>query len=372
MKNLTFAVLLAACVAVFLVAQEVSDTSALSVENMSNISLLNVREYSSQFLNGNGSAMSSKYLRAAPSEDRAVLRSIGGDLELIDIPLEIALLSMCAGVVDIRPARAVEMLPANDPKLADLKLGAATYMDMQMARFSGKDSAPYVAVLKFVTDRKNVSEADIKRFMAQGIAAEVDAQFNKVSFLLNTQYNATLTRNTSNQYILSYEGYFSGTKSTKTLPPANSLETLSREMLNGANKNDFNQACVDQIRAQAALIPAVSQAGKTGAAEPKALLIYGLTAFYTASTAAERTNALKIVEGVYITRLYPMEYNGPQEKAKAAAAETAIYATLDALNPELLSRVGSEINTLRAALQSSNRELENIVNQAERSLAAYR
>jgi hypothetical protein len=51
-----------------------------------------------------------------------------------------------------------------------------------------------------------------------------------------------------------------------------------------------------------------------------------------------------------------------------AITHNAIYATLNALNPGLLNRVSSEINVLRAALQSNRPMLENIVNQAERSL----
>jgi hypothetical protein len=294
---------------------------------------------------------------------------LGGSQTLVDTPLEIALLSYSAGVVDVRPAKAVEMLPASNPRLADLKLGAATYMEMQMARFSGKDPAPYAAALKFITDRGKVSEADIKRFMAQGIAAEVDAQFNRVVFAIrdtavNKTYNAVLARNAQNQYVLSYERPSVENDDKELTAPI--LQTLLDAMRR--NTADFSQTSIDQVRAQAALIPAVSQAGKTGTAEPRALLTYGLTAFYTANTDAEKANALKIIEGIYVTRLYPMEYKGPQEREKAIAAEDAIYAVLRTFSPELLGRVSSEINALLAALQSNRPELENIVNQAEKSL----
>jgi hypothetical protein len=120
-------------------------------------------------------------------------------------------------------------------------------------------------MITFISDRGNVSRAEIDAYYRQGIAAliteVVDAEFNKIEFGLDKTaqiyYNVVLTRNAQNQYILSYEGYFNGVISTKTLPPANSLDALSREMLNGVNKNDFNQACVNEVRAQAALIPAV-------------------------------------------------------------------------------------------------------------------
>jgi hypothetical protein len=53
--------------------------------------------------------------------------------------LEIALLSTCAGVVDIRPVEAVNML--GNAKQADLKLGAAVYQEMQVLRFLGDTAA---------------------------------------------------------------------------------------------------------------------------------------------------------------------------------------------------------------------------------------
>ncbi|MDR1113793.1 MAG: hypothetical protein LBL50_01730 [Candidatus Margulisbacteria bacterium] len=222
---------------------------------MSNIGLLNVHQYSSYFLDRDKKLDLDYELAVEDNDYYDNVAKFGGSQTLVDTPLEIALLSYSAGVVDIRPAKAVEMLPANNPKLADLKLGAATYMEMQMARFSGKDAAPYAAALKFITDRSQVSEADIRKFMAQGIAAEVDAQFNKVSFLLRGgtrgSYNAVLTRNTNNQYILSYED---ANDVVNTLPPANSLEALSSAM---RNSGDFSQSAIDAVREQAALIPAV-------------------------------------------------------------------------------------------------------------------
>jgi hypothetical protein len=77
------------------------------------------------------------------------------------------------------------MLPAGDPALIDLQLGRAAYMDMQMAKFLGGDSAPHAAALQFITGRGRVTEADIKDFVRQGIAAVVDAEFNKTIFLMD-------------------------------------------------------------------------------------------------------------------------------------------------------------------------------------------
>jgi hypothetical protein len=171
MKTLGFGAALCTVLVLSLGAQEGSGGSAST--------MLNVNNYSKLFLNGNGSAVSSKYLRVASSEDKTRLRGLGGDFDVIDTPLEIALLSTCTGVMDIRPPEAMAILPANDPKQSDLKLGTAVYMDMQVARFTGGDPAPYAAALKFITDRGNVSEAEIKVFMRDGIRSAVEAEFSK-------------------------------------------------------------------------------------------------------------------------------------------------------------------------------------------------
>jgi hypothetical protein len=71
-------------------------------------------------------------------------------------PLEIALLSTCAGVVDVRPVEAKNILPVNDLRTVDLKLGAVAYMDMQVAKFLGGDLSPHMAALKFITDRDSI------------------------------------------------------------------------------------------------------------------------------------------------------------------------------------------------------------------------
>jgi hypothetical protein len=171
MKNLAFAVLLAACVAVSLAAQEASD-----------VGLLNTRVYGGYFGFRNGEINpDNDYILSAPRSERVnVWSNIGGKDRTVDTPLELALFSYyAASRIDIRPVEAKDILPANNPKLADLKLGAATYMEMQMARFTGQDAAPYAAALKFITDRGNVSEADVKKFMRDGIRSALTAEMSK-------------------------------------------------------------------------------------------------------------------------------------------------------------------------------------------------
>jgi hypothetical protein len=261
------------------------------------------------------------------------------------------------------------MLPAGDPALIDLQLGRAAYMDMQTAKFLGGGSAPHAAALKFITGRGRVTEADIQGFVRQGIAAAVDAEFGKVSFLLENSrtnpvkdHKAVLTYNQQNgEYTLSYEGAYTTNGHQEITKPT--LDALLIEM--GRRRTDFDQTGINQARAQAALIPAVSQAGKTGNVDVNVLVTYGLTSFFTARTRQEMTEALKIIESIFVVRLYPLEYSGQQEKDKAIATEGAIYDTLSKLNPELHGIVLREVNSLLLALQSNKPALENVLNRAE-------
>jgi hypothetical protein len=117
MPKRRIAALLAAFAVVSLVAQEVTDTSALT--------MLNVGSYSKLFLNGNG-LLSRTYTRAVSQiEEYNRVASLNGNDATIDTPLEIALLSTCTGVVDVRPVEADAILPANNPRLSGLKLGSA-------------------------------------------------------------------------------------------------------------------------------------------------------------------------------------------------------------------------------------------------------
>ncbi|GBR76551.1 hypothetical protein NO2_1084 [Candidatus Termititenax persephonae] len=350
---------------------------------MGDIGLLNVRGYvatlgyAKKEINEGVLNCANDYAMAVFDEDEDIYTRVagfGGDVDLIDTSTEAAVATYYSlNVRNIRPPEAVAML-GSDSKTASLQLGAAAYMDMQAARFLGSDPAPHAAALKFITDRGNVSEADIKKFMAQGIAAAVDAEFGKVSFLLRNSktnpvidHNAVLTYSPNQGYTLIYEGAY--TTNGHQEITASTLDALLAEM--GRRKTDFDQTGIDQVRAEAALIPAVSQSGKTGKVEPRTLVAHGLTAFYTARTRQEMTEALKIIEGICVIRLYPLKYSGQQEKDKAIETEHAIYAALGALNLELSDIVLRETNSLILALQSNKLALENVLNRVERDLISY-
>ena len=181
----------------------------------------------------------------------------------IDNELKWALASYYSpAIIDLRPPEADAILPKNNPKLSDQKLGAAVYQELQILRFLADTAAVnrHETVLKFITDRGNATRAEIEQFYRDNvralIAAAVDEEFNKVSFSLYA-HNAVLIRNPQNgQYTLSYGGVNTNNE-TRTVT-ANSLELLISEMQNGANRADFRTDDINTVRARAALIPAVA------------------------------------------------------------------------------------------------------------------
>ena len=232
-----------------------------------------------------------RYLNPASDDDFYRFSVLAGDTEDIDTDLEFALLSYYSPpVIQIRPAEADAMLPANNPKQADLKLGAAVFQEIQILRFLGNTAAVgrHEGMLKFITDRGNATRAEVETFYRSGIrgliSATVDEEFNRIDFMVDinpqTSYTCLLTRSASDQYVLSYESYFgTNTKSKKELT-ATSLEALASAMRN--NSADFSSASVDTVRAQAALIPAVVYADwkARGLGDGMALIKETLTNFY--------------------------------------------------------------------------------------------
>jgi hypothetical protein len=103
-------------------------------------------------------------------------------------------------------------------------------------------------------------------------------------------YNAVLTRNANNQYVLSYED---ANDVVNTLPPANSLDALSSAM---RNSGDFSQSAIDAVRAQAALMPAVVF-DKTGTTDSiLGTISTSATNFYVSPTAAN----YNVVKDIYV------------------------------------------------------------------------
>jgi len=109
---------------------------------------------------------------------------VGGELDLVDTPLEFALLSYYSQpVLNIRPPEANAILPANNPKLADTKLGAAVFQELQVLRFLGDTAAVnrHEEVLRFITGRGNVTRAEVEAFYRNNIGALISPTYDRIA-----------------------------------------------------------------------------------------------------------------------------------------------------------------------------------------------
>ena len=284
-----------------------------------------------------------RYGRAIDDDDWNRFSALGGRLDEIDTGLEAILaLYYSAGVTAIQPIEAERILPHN--KMSELKLGAAVFQEIQILRFLGNTAAVsrHEGVLKFITDRKNVTRAEIEKYYRDGIRSLVsdivDEEFGKISFKLDTgraiSYNAVLMRNPSDgQFILSYGGVETNGE-TRTVT-GNSADALSREMRDGKNKADFTQLSIDQIRAQAALIPAVALSD-AALDEVKNIL----TAFYTNPS----NKTYDAVKEMYVLFERNWAQSGKQVFEKA---RTSCGITLSALNAGLAQKVFTDARSTR-------------------------
>jgi|GEM_PF-1722812 len=260
MKKLVLAALF-----VFLFVFSVPHATAGEVTNSRLMGLNNYVNYFSDnqpLVNPDGARIATNYFRTVEREVRTQFGQLDGNLEAIDTALEWALASYYSpSVIQIRPAEANAMLPANNPRQADLILGANVFQGMQILRFLGDTAAAgrHEGVLRFITDRGNVTRAEIETFYRNGIreliSSTVDEVFNRISFLLRGgprgSYNAILTRSINGVYTLSYED----ARDVIIELASPSLEALASAMRN--NTADFNQATIDAVRTQAGLMPAV-------------------------------------------------------------------------------------------------------------------
>jgi hypothetical protein len=175
MKKRCFAAVLTLCMTVTLWAQEGAGGSAL----------LDAGEYSKLFVNSRG-RITGEYLDATTDEDFDRFSVLNGDIAEIDTQLEISLLSYYSQpVLNIRPIEAKNILPANN-KTSELKLGAAVLKEMQDLRIAGQLSTDargrYEGIIKFITDRGNVTRAEIEKFFRDGIYALAAEKFNVIDF----------------------------------------------------------------------------------------------------------------------------------------------------------------------------------------------
>jgi hypothetical protein len=295
--------------------------------------MLNAISYEAYF-GSDKKEISRQYVDLASDADYERFSVLGSDVTDIDTPLEFALLSYYSQpVINIRPVEAKNILPANN-KTSELKLGAAVYQEMQILRFLGNTDAVgrHEGMIKFITDRGNVNRAEIEKYLKDGIAEVVNAEFNKTIFLMDRRYTAVLTRDfKTGGYELSYEDANYVTKQIT----ASSLNALLTEMRSGTKKADFNQNCIDQVNARNANIPAVFLE-KTGK-DPRADLAAIITAFYLNPTNQTAYGAVRDVNVFYDVAAGVSD--NPTNRAMYETIGFAYINTLTALSPELKQRV---------------------------------
>jgi hypothetical protein len=173
------AALLAAC-AVCLVAQEAPGASVST-------GFLDTNTYANYFssakMRDGRRIIPDKYLNPVSDDDFyrfSVLSKVTDD---IDTDLEFILLSYYSQpVVNIRPIEAQNMLPANNPRAAGLKLGSAVLKEMAELQFLDPSitaaTGRYEGMLRFISDRNGVSRADIENYYRQGIGALIAETVN--------------------------------------------------------------------------------------------------------------------------------------------------------------------------------------------------
>jgi hypothetical protein len=149
--------------------------------------MINTIQYAETFGFRNGQiSHTSEYVMSATRADRRNFADLAGNEVQIDTPLEFALLSYYSQpVITMRPVEADEILPANNPRQADLKLGAAVFQEIQILCFLGNTAAEgrHRGILKFITDRRNVTEAEVEAYYRnniRGLVSQiVDEEFGK-------------------------------------------------------------------------------------------------------------------------------------------------------------------------------------------------
>jgi len=315
--------------------------------------MLNLNEYSKIFLNSGG-RLDSQYFRPASREEKSRIAILGGSETNVDTDLEIALLSTCTGVVDIRPVEAKNMLPlktADDYK----KLGLFVLKDIKILGFLGNTKAVgyHEAVLQFdIMNKGNVTRAEVEAFYRDNIraliASVVDEEFNKIGFRLansdthsSLSHTAVLIRSPQNgQYTLNYGGTY--TNNETRIITANSIEALLSEMRNGKHKTDFDETGISAVRAQAALIPAVVYAdwkakGIANGVDGMALIKEALTNFFL-NPSKDSFNILSGIEARYSVTASALS------DPLARAASRSFMNTLSLMNDGLRNKINVDIS----------------------------
>ena len=147
--------------------QQTVDTRLLSLQDLIDYS----EEFNTYRYDVGEFRLGEDYHSQIPVEEKQIIWALGGFVNSIDTPLEVALLSLCTGGMEMRPAEAEKLLPKSKMKQNELKLGAAVYQEMLVLGFLGDKAAVgrHEAVLKWIVGHGNVTRAEIEAFYRNGI-----------------------------------------------------------------------------------------------------------------------------------------------------------------------------------------------------------
>jgi len=95
---------------------------------------------------------------------------------------------------DVRPPEANAILPVDNPREVDLQFSFIEFQDSQILRFLGNSAAVgrHEGILKFITDRGNVTRADIEAYYRQNIAAYVGSLVDEQVAILERDISASM------------------------------------------------------------------------------------------------------------------------------------------------------------------------------------
>jgi hypothetical protein len=147
--------------------------------------LLDTKKYFSYFPIKQGENVSDNdFVWEATGSDYDRFANLNGYTDEVDTPLEFALLSYYSQpVINIRPIEAKNMLPANNPRTAGLKLGSAVLKELAELKFLDPSNTAatgrYEGMIKYISDKNGVSRADIEKYLKDGIAAVVDKYYSQ-------------------------------------------------------------------------------------------------------------------------------------------------------------------------------------------------
>ena len=236
---------------------------------MTGVSMLSVNSVLEKYgFQGGSVANNTAVIRSLPRPIQREFGAIEGGVA-IDTPEEF-LTATYFSPIEIQCAQAririQEVLPQDNPSVAGARLGAMWYQKLVAYQFATGDTPEsreqigrYELIMNTISERTGATRAEMVATFRAGVreivAEKVEREFNKISFVLNgggKTFNCVLTRNTDNEYTISYEG--TGTGGQHRELTATSLDALLAQM---GRSSDFNQATIAVVRDRAGVMPGV-------------------------------------------------------------------------------------------------------------------